>query len=116
VPGSRPAQAPRTARIRPLADLRHAESPGLVRKATRQAEYLGLPLGEIETDGTRSELKRAFLLLCRHHRLPAPEVNQRIGPYTVDFLWRDRRRVVETDGYVTHRGRQALEDDRVLLG
>jgi len=101
-----------TTPARTLADLRHVESPGMVRKAIRQAEYLGLPLGEIQTDGTRSDLERAFLLLCRRYRLPAPEVNQRIGPYTVDFLWRDRRLVVETDGYATHRGRQAFEDDR----
>ena len=46
----------------------------------------------------------------------APRVNQRIGPYTVDFLWRDRRLVVETDGYATHRGRQAFEDDRARDG
>ena len=97
---------------RTLADLRRVVSPGLVRKATRQAEYLGLPLGEIETDGTHSELERAFLALCRQHRLPMPEVNATVGPYTVDFLWPKDRLVVETDGYSSHRGRQAFEDDR----
>jgi very-short-patch-repair endonuclease len=30
----------------------------------------------------------------------------------VDFLWRERRLAVETDGYGAHRGRQAFEDDR----
>jgi very-short-patch-repair endonuclease len=35
-----------------------------------------------------------------------------IGPYTVDFLWRERGLVVETDGWEGHRGRQAFEDDR----
>ena len=103
---------PVTTPARTLADLRRVVSPGLVRKATRQAEYLRLPLGDTETDGTRSDLERAFLALCRRHGLPTPEVNQRIGPYTVDFLWRDRRLVVETDAYATHRGRQAFEDDR----
>ena len=34
------------------------------------------------------------------------------GPYTVDFLWRRQRLVVETDGWTTHRGRQAFLDDR----
>jgi very-short-patch-repair endonuclease len=43
--------------------------------------------------------------------LPAPEVNVRIGPRIVDFLWREQRVVVETDGYRYHRGSQAFEDD-----
>jgi very-short-patch-repair endonuclease len=30
----------------------------------------------------------------------------------VDFLWRDRRLIVETDGYRYHRGRSAFEADR----
>jgi len=49
--------------------------------------------------------------LCRRHRLPRPEVNVRIGPYEVDFLWRAQRLIVETDGYRYHRGSQAFEDD-----
>ncbi len=48
----------------------------------------------------------------RRHRLPLPEVNVPIGLYTVDFLWRAQRLVVEIDGYAAHRGRQAFEDDR----
>jgi very-short-patch-repair endonuclease len=39
-------------------------------------------------------------------------VNARVGPYTVDFLWQDAGLVVEIDGYASHRGRQAFEDDR----
>jgi very-short-patch-repair endonuclease len=53
-----------------------------------------------------------MLWVCRRYHLPIPEVNVPIGPYTVDFLWRDRRLVVETDGWEAHRGRQAFEDDR----
>jgi very-short-patch-repair endonuclease len=30
----------------------------------------------------------------------------------VDFLWREQRLAVETDGYAAHRGRQAFLDDR----
>jgi very-short-patch-repair endonuclease len=55
---------------------------------------------------------REVLRLCRRHRLPGPEVNVRVGPHLVDFLWRDRKLVVETDGYASHRGRQAFQDDR----
>ena len=101
-----------TTPARTLGDLRRFEAAGTVRRATRQAEYLGLPLGDTPTDHTRSELERAFLSLCRRHRLPAPEVNATIGAFTVDFLWRARALVVETDGYAAHRGRQAFEDDR----
>jgi very-short-patch-repair endonuclease len=41
-----------------------------------------------------------------------PEVNVRIGSLLVDFVWRNQRLVVETDGYRYHRGRVAFEDDR----
>lgn len=74
---------------------------------------LGLPLGpEAAHDRTRSDLERDFLRLCRRHRLPMPEINVRIGPHLVDFLWRDRGLVVEADGYRYHRGQQAFRDDR----
>jgi very-short-patch-repair endonuclease len=43
--------------------------------------------------------------------LPPPESNVRIGRWTVDFLWRRQRLVVETDFYSTHRGSVAFEDD-----
>lgn len=61
---------------------------------------------------TRSALERAFLRLCRRHGLPRPEVNVPVGPYLVDFLWRDLALVVETDGYRHHSSRGAFEADR----
>jgi very-short-patch-repair endonuclease len=103
---------PVTTPARTLEDLKRVVSPGLHRKATRQAEFLKLDLGEITTDRTRSELERTFLQLCRRHRLPKPLVNTRIGPFTVDFFWPAAGLVVETDAYATHQGRQAFEDDR----
>jgi very-short-patch-repair endonuclease len=112
---------PVTTPARTVADLRHAAakgrrqliSPRELRRAIRQADVFGLPLGaETARDRTRSDLERDFLRLCRRHRLPAPEVNVRIGRHLVDFLWGDRRLVVETDGYRYHRGRAAFEDDR----
>lgn len=83
-----------------------------LRRAIRQAEFLGLPLEPGEGDRTRSDLERDFLRICRRHRLPEPEVNVRVDRYLVDFLWRERRLVVETDGYVPHRGKVAFQDDR----
>jgi very-short-patch-repair endonuclease len=63
-------------------------------------------------DLTRSELERLFLALCRRYRLPQPAVNARVGRYEVDFLWRDRRLIVETDGFRHHSDRATFERDR----
>jgi hypothetical protein len=98
---------------RTLEDLRRSElRPSLVRRAIRQAEFLRLPIGDIETDGTRSDLEGGFLRLWRRHYVPRPEVNVPIGKVTVDFLWRGERLIVETDSYATHGGSIAFEDDR----
>ncbi len=105
---------------RTIADLREAISARRrsaiatheLRKAIRQANVLGLPIGPRDAKvRTRSDLETDFLRLCRRHRLPPPEVNVRIGPYLVDFLWRERRLVVETDSYLYHRGEVAFQDD-----
>jgi very-short-patch-repair endonuclease len=105
---------------RTIADLREAISTRRrsaianheLRKAIRQANVLGLPIGSRDAKvRTRSDLEADFLRLCRCHRLPPPEVNVRIGPYLVDFLWRERRLVVETDSYLYHRGEMAFQDD-----
>lgn len=104
---------PVTTPARTVSDLRRTAAPGEVRRAIRQAEVLGLGLGEeASADRTRSELEHLFLRLCRHHDLPVPEVNVRLGTRVADFLWRDRGLIVETDGYRYHRGRAAFEDDR----
>jgi very-short-patch-repair endonuclease len=96
---------------RTLVDIRATLPPRLVRRAVRQAEFLGLGLGEIKTDRTRSDLERYFLRLWRRTRLAQPEVNAPLGGMTVDFLWRQARLVVETDSYATHGGTVAFEDD-----
>jgi very-short-patch-repair endonuclease len=99
---------------RTISDLRHTVPPEELRQAIRQADVIGLPIGTVaERDGTRSELEYRFLLLLlRRGRLPMPEVNARIGRMVVDFLWRSERLIVETDGYIYHRGRVAFENDR----
>jgi very-short-patch-repair endonuclease len=104
-----------TTPARTIADLRRVTGTDDQRRALRQAEFLGLDLGDrggAQSEPTRSGLERRFLGLCRRHRLPAPEVNAPIGPYEVDFLWQAQRLVVETDGYNAHRGRLAFEADR----
>jgi hypothetical protein len=77
---------------RTLRDLRRSVTQPVYRRAVRRALDLGLISSAKlarEPDLTRSQLERSFLRLCRRHRLPAPEVNSRVGPYEVDFLWRD---------------------------
>jgi very-short-patch-repair endonuclease len=118
---------------RTLRDLRRSLSPGLVAKAERVAGYKGWLGNEEEGAGgrglgsradvsprlARSRFERRFLRFCARRHLPRPEVNAKLGPYTVDFLWRQATLegpsaslVVETDGWQGHRGRQAFEDDR----
>jgi hypothetical protein len=80
------------------------------RRAVRQAELAGMRI-EVETDGSRSDLERDFLRLCRRHGVPVPEVNVKVGRWTVDFLWRREGIAVEADSYAYHRGRVAFQDD-----
>jgi very-short-patch-repair endonuclease len=61
---------------------------------------------------TRSALERRFLRLCREHGIRTPAVNQFIEGYLVDFVWRDRKLIVEVDGYEHHRSRRKFESDR----
>jgi hypothetical protein len=103
---------PVTMPARTLADLAWCMPESEVRRATRAAEKLGLPLGrEHVSDRTESDLERDFLAICRAYDVPEPECNVRVGRHRVDFLWRTQRLVVETDGYLYHRGRRAMRDD-----
>jgi very-short-patch-repair endonuclease len=103
---------PVTTVSRTIDDLRRTSfSPRLIRRAIRQAELRGLRLDGIASDDTRSDLETYFLALCRHFGLPKPEVNVKLGRWEVDFLWRARRLVVETDTFTYHRGSVAFEDD-----
>jgi hypothetical protein len=100
---------------RTIEDLRASSllPPHLLRRATRQAELKGYHLEEVESDRTRSDLELLFVDLIRPHRdrIPAPEVNVKLGRWTVDFLWRQQRVVVETDFWTYHRGSVAWQDD-----
>jgi predicted transcriptional regulator of viral defense system len=65
---------------------------------------------------TASELEEAFLALCRETPLPTPEVNAWMtledgSAIKVDFLWRNERLAVETDGHPFHRTGQSRERD-----
>jgi very-short-patch-repair endonuclease len=104
---------PVTSVARTIEDLRTTSllPSHLIRRAIRQAELKGYRLEGITTDRTRSDLETLFLAIVRRYALPYPEVNVKLGRWTVDFLWRDQKVVVETDFFTYHRGSIAWEDD-----
>jgi hypothetical protein len=104
---------PVTTPARTVTDLTGAVPARLARRARRQAEVMGLPLDDLYSDGTRSDLELEFLRFFARHGLPAPEVNVKIGSWTVDFVWRPHRLIVETDSHQYHRGSVAFEDDHL---
>jgi very-short-patch-repair endonuclease len=67
---------------------------------------------EAGTTRTRSDLEERMLRLLRRFRLPTPEVNSSIEGYVADFVWRQERLIVETDGWAAHGTRHAFERDR----
>lgn len=119
---------PVTTVARTLIDLAEVVGSRSLERLLDEAEYLGLldqrelaealernhtrsgaarlraTLGRHEpgTTRTRSPLEEAFLRLTRKAELPAPEVNEPLGPYKIDFLWRAQRVAVETDGRRSH--------------
>jgi hypothetical protein len=68
--------------------------------------------GYAATGPTRSELEERFLQLCDDHAIPRPETNVVIEGIEVDFVWRNRRLIVEVDGYAYHRSPTSFETDR----
>lgn len=106
---------PVTTPSRTLADLARTASRTDQARALRNAEFLGYPIslpGDRRPERTRTELERRFLALCRRHRIPLPEVNVVVAGIEVDFLWPERRLIVEVDGWQAHRGRWSFEADR----
>jgi len=100
-----------------LLDVRAVEQTLGSGHGRRGAGHLRKLLDECRADQiTRSELEERFLTLCRRASLPPPEVNTRIEAsgttYEVDFLWRTRHLVAETDGWGPHRTHSAFEADR----
>jgi very-short-patch-repair endonuclease len=67
--------------------------------------------GAVDPAEVRSVLELRFLRLCAAYGIPRPQVNMRIGAWTPDFLWPERRLIVETDGYEFHRTAAARRRD-----
>jgi very-short-patch-repair endonuclease len=77
---------------------------------------LAISLHDPRDEAARAELERRFLQMCRTARLPLPAVNTSLLLDGVaiepDFLWREARLIVETDGRRTHGTAAAFENDR----
>lgn len=127
---------PVTTLERTLADLADVVPRAALHRAAQQAEFLRgrvgtsgdpwrhahgrrgapvlrtLPQLRAVTGMTRSELERRMLAICRGAGLPEPESNRRIAGHRVDFVWREQRLIVETDGRQAHLTAAAFENDR----
>ncbi len=128
---------PLTSPGRTLLDVAHGVSPGELEDMLAQAErsdlvpatawpdlltrYRGRPgvralAAAMGVPGgpalTRSEAERVLLGVVRRAGLPRPELNAKLGPWEIDFLWRSEGLAVEVDGYMYHRTRRDFERDR----
>jgi len=92
---------------------RHAIRLALLRYPHRRGcARLGAVTDEARSSSiSRSEAEERMLALIRAGGLPEPELNARIGRWTVDFLWRREKVIVEIDGYHFHSSRAKLERD-----
>ena len=86
-----------------------ARCPGRIGGARLSAVIQDHAIGSTATVNDFEEL---FIALCDEYGIPRPEVNQWLGPYKVDFLWRKHKLIVETDGAESHQTRKAFEADR----
>jgi very-short-patch-repair endonuclease len=81
-------------------------------RGRRGAARLAAVLGDDSGRGiSRSRAERAFGKLIRDAGLPAPLVNQPLGPYVPDFMWREQRLIVEIDSYGFHGGPGGFHND-----
>lgn len=62
---------------------------------------------------SRSWGERRLLSLIREAGLPVPLTNRQLHGFQVDALWPDHKLVVEVDGWLFHRDRDAFENDRL---
>jgi very-short-patch-repair endonuclease len=114
----RPGLAAAITRAEELKVYDGAEVAAVLERAQgkRGAQLLRDVLSQWSDDRTRSHFERELLAFLRRNALPLPVVN---GWITVedrtlqpDFMWPERRVILETDGYATHGTRKAFGDDR----
>jgi hypothetical protein len=72
-----------------------------------------LAVHEPGTTRTFSHLEERFLSFCDKQGFPRPAVNYGIDGYLCDFVWREQRLIVETDGRQAHGTARARRRDPV---
>jgi hypothetical protein len=105
------------AEVRRLLDVRAVTAALARANGRRRAAVLRRAIARAaDTPPTKHELQRRFRRLCHDAGLPPPTEEAGITidgrRIEVDFLWPDRRLIVETDGAATHMTRKAFHDDR----
>lgn len=61
---------------------------------------------------TRSHAEDRLLALLRAAKIPDPERNVPVGPFSVDFLWPKAGLAIEVDSYTWHAGPGVFKRDR----
>jgi very-short-patch-repair endonuclease len=121
---------PVTTAERTLSDVARGAGEEQLTRWVREAEFQGLLddarmrgvldrrpsrlLSDVYDDAvpTQSRIEDRMLRICRRFRLPRPLTQQWLLGGRVDFLWPDRRLVVEVDSWQAHRGRVMFQADR----
>lgn len=85
---------------------RHPARPGAARLRALLAEHA------LGTTATANDFEELLIGICDDYGIPRPQCQVPIGRYRPDFVWPDRRLVVEADSWETHGTRKAFEDDR----
>lgn len=92
-----------------ILDVREVRAAAAGRAGARTLDRI---LADWDDAPTKEELEERFLELCDRHGIVQPQVNVPLLEFTVDFLWREQRVVVETDGMATHGDVAAALADR----
>jgi predicted transcriptional regulator of viral defense system len=113
LPGRALERALDEAEIKQLYDRRELEAMARAHAGERGAGALAEALAHAAgTTPTKSELEELVLALCDDHGIERPQVNAEIAGLEVDFVFVDRKLVVEADSWQFHRSRRAFERDR----
>lgn len=83
---------------------------GAGRKGIERLRYQ-LRYWDEEMRNALSILETKFISVCKSRGIEIPKANRWICDLKVDFVWLDRKLVVEVDGYAYHKDRVAFERD-----
>ena len=99
---------------RGVLDLAEIDAMLKRRRAHRGAARLRKALAIYREPGFfRARSERLFRRLVKKAGLRPPLINTWIDRFEIDAYWEEERFAVEIDGWETHRGRRAFEDDRL---